>query len=71
MIIDAVKLSQDLIKFPSVSGKQSDIFTFFEDLVAKIGFKSDILEFEGDGGSYKVTNIHSVFNPNNKDNILY
>lgn len=71
MIFDAIKLSQDLIKFPSISGEKSEITDFFEKEVAKIGFKSDIIEFEGDGGTYPVTNIHSIFNPNNSQNILY
>ncbi len=71
MIFDPVTFSQDLIKIPSISGQESKIIDFVESCLAKIGFKSDILEFEGDGGTYGVSNIHSVFNPNNSDNILY
>lgn len=71
MSFDPVSLSQDLIKIPSVSGQKSKIIDFFASEVAKIGFKSDILEFEGDGGTYAVSNVHSIYNPNNKEKILY
>lgn len=71
MIINAVKFSQDLIKIPSISGEDSNIILFFKSVTDKLGFKSDILEFAGDGGTYGVSNIHSLFNPNNSENILY
>ncbi len=71
MTIDAVRFSQDLIKFPSISGSKSDIISYFTDVIEKIGFKSDILTFSGDGGSYEVENVHAVYNPNSSDNILY
>ncbi len=71
MLFDAVKLSQDLIKFPSISGSKTEIIHHFADLAGKIGFKSDILTFSGDGGSYEVDNVHCLYNPNNSKNILY
>ena len=71
MIFDPVKLSQDLIKIPSVSGQKTTIIEFFQKTIEELGFQTDILNFEGDGGSYPVSNIHGVFNPNNSENILY
>ena len=74
MSIDPVQLSQDLIRIPSISGQESnvsDAVNFFHEVVNKIGFESEILNFKGSGGTYEVSNIHSILNPQKHDNILY
>lgn len=70
MKLDAVKLSQELIRIPSYSGVNSDVLEFLLDHLKKLGFSCDILEYEGDA-SYKVNNLHAIFNPKNSDKILY
>lgn len=68
--LDSVKLSQDLIRIPSYSGFNKEVIEFIENILQKAGFTCDILDFDGDG-SYKVNNLHAVFNPNNSERILY
>jgi len=70
MKLDAVTLSQELIRFPSYSGDHPQVIEFLSEHLKKLGFSCDILEYEGDG-SYKVNNLHAVLNPNNSDKILY
>jgi len=68
--LDAVKLSQDLIRFPSYSGNHPQVIEFLCDKLSSLGFACDILEYDGDG-SYKVNNLHAVFNPNNSEKNLF
>jgi succinyl-diaminopimelate desuccinylase len=68
--LNSVKLSQDLIKIPSYSGHNPEVIEFLENILTKAGFSCDILEYDGDD-SYKVNNLHAVFNPNNSDKILF
>ncbi len=67
---NAISLSQDLIRIPSFSGKNDEVIKFLSDYLTDLGFSCEILEYDGDG-SYKVNNLHAVFNPNNADKILY
>lgn len=67
---NAVTLSQKLIQIPSFSGKNDEVIKFLYDYLSNLGFACDILEYDGDG-SYKVNNLHAVFNPKNSDKILY
>lgn len=67
---NAVTLSQKLIQIPSFSGKNDEVIKFLSDYLANLGFVCDTLEYDGDG-SYKVNNLHAVFNPKNSDKILY
>lgn len=68
--LDAIQLSQDLIRFPSYSGNHPQVIEFLAKTLTQLGFTCDILEYDGDG-SYKVNNLHAVFNPNNSDKILF
>lgn len=70
MKLDAVKLSQKLIRIPSYSGVNSEIIEFLAAQLKNLGFTCDILNYDGDG-SYEVNNLHAVFNPNNSEKILY
>ena len=70
MKLDSVELSQELIRIPSYSGFNKEIINFLENILKKENFTCDILEFDGDG-SYKVNNLHAIFNPNNSSRILY
>lgn len=67
---NAVEISQELIKIPSYSGKNDEVIKLMEDYLITMGFKCDIIEYDGDG-SYPVNNIHAILNPNNSENILY
>lgn len=67
---NVISLSQDLIRIPSFSGKNDEVIKFLADYLANLGFACDVLEYDGDG-SYKVNNLHAVFNPNNADKVLY
>lgn len=70
MKLDAISLSQDLIRIPSYSGNNPEVIDFLSGILKNLGFSCDILEYDGDG-SYKVNNLHAVFNPNNSDKILF
>lgn len=70
MQFNAVELSQQLIRIPSFSGVNVEVIDFLENYLQKLGFICQKLEYEGDN-SYKVNNLHAVFNPNNCDKILY
>ena len=67
---DAVKLSQELIRCPSVTGTDAGVINILAETVKKSGFQCDILEFSGDN-SYPVINLHALYNPKNSKNILY
>lgn len=68
--LDAVKFSQELVRIPSYSGVNSQVIDLLAENLKKLGFACDILEYDGDD-SYKVNNLHAVFNPKNSDKILY
>ncbi len=68
--LDAISLSQKLIQIPSHSGVSSEVIELLANLLKNLGFTCDILEYEGDG-SYKVNNLHAIFNPQNSEKILY
>lgn len=67
---NSILLSQKLIQIPSLSGKNEEVINYMSQYLSNLGFKCDILEYDGDG-SYLVNNLHAVFNPNNSDNVLY
>jgi succinyl-diaminopimelate desuccinylase len=70
MKLNAISLSQKLIQIPSYSGVSLEVIEFLKNYLGNLGFVCDILEFDGDG-SYKVNNLHAVFNPQNSEKILY
>ncbi|MDX2082942.1 MAG: succinyl-diaminopimelate desuccinylase [Rickettsiales bacterium] len=70
MKLNAVELSQKLIQIPSYSGVNLEVLEFLEKYLKNLGFVCDFLEYEGDN-SYKVNNLHAVFNPKNYDKVLY
>jgi succinyl-diaminopimelate desuccinylase len=70
MKLDSIKISQELIGIPSYSGNDPKVINFLSTALKNLGFVCDILEFDGDG-SYKVNNLHAVFNPHNAEKILY
>lgn len=70
MKLNSLVLSQKLIQIPSYSGVNHEVIKFLGDYLKNLGFSCDFLEYEG-SNSYKVNNLHAVFNPNNADKILY
>ena len=70
MKLTALSLSQKLIQIPSYSGDNPEVINFLKNYLEKLGFTCDILEYDGDN-SYKVNNLHAVFNPNNAEKILF
>ena len=68
--LNEVELSQKLIQIPSYSGYDEAAMKFMEDYLSDLGFKCEIVNFEGDD-SYKVNNIHAIFNPNNAKEVIY
>lgn len=69
-MMDAIKLSQQLIQIPSYSGTSPEVIGFIKTYLEKLNFTCNILEYEG-SGSYKVNNLHALYNPKNSKNILY
>jgi succinyl-diaminopimelate desuccinylase len=70
MKLNAVQLSQELIKIKSYSGNNPEVINFLADHLKKLGFVCDILNFSSND-SYQVNNLHAVFNPKNYQKILY
>lgn len=70
MKLDAVKLSQKLIQIPSYSGVNPEVLEFLGNYLQNLGFACDFLEFDGED-SYRVNNLHAVFNPKNSERVLY
>lgn len=65
-----ILLSQKLLQIPSFSGNNPEIIEFLSDFLTKLGFKCEILEYEGDD-SYKVNNLHAIYNPKNSSKTIY
>lgn len=70
MKLDALTLSQELIRIPSYSGFNPEAIQYLQGHLETLGFACDVMDFDGDG-SYKVNNLHAVFNPNNAEKILF
>lgn len=70
MKLNEISLSQKLIQIPSFSGKNDEVIEFLSNYLSNLGFVCNTLEYDGDN-SYKVNNLHAVFNPNNSEKILY
>lgn len=70
MKLNSVILSQKLIQIPSYSGVNFEVIEFLGNYLKNLGFTCDYLEYEG-SNSYKVNNLHAVFNPKNSDKVLY
>lgn len=70
MKLNEIELSQKLIQIPSFSGKNDEVIKFLSDYLSNLGFACDTLEYDGDN-SYKVNNLHAVFNPKNSDKVIY
>lgn len=70
MKLNAITLSQKLIQIPSYSGVNLEVIEFLGDYLKNLGFSCDFLTYEG-SDSYKVNNLHAVFNPKNSDKVLY
>lgn len=69
-MLNEIELSQKLIQVPSYSGDNPQVINFLQDYLTNLGFSCDILEYDGDG-SYKVNNLHAVYNPNNSKRVFY
>ena len=69
MTMDAVRLSQELIKCASVTGNDAGIINLLKTYLSKLGFKCDVLEFSEEG-NYPVINLHALFNENNNSDIF-
>lgn len=67
---NAVNLARELIKIPSYSGVSSEIIELLQEKLCKLDFECKILEFDGDK-SYKVNNLHAIFNPNKSTKTIY
>ena len=70
MTSQEVKISQDLIKIPSYSGFNEAVLKYIEEFLVKLGFECENLTFDGDN-SYKVNNLHAIFNPNKSEKTIY
>jgi succinyl-diaminopimelate desuccinylase len=70
MKLDAISLSQHLIKIRSYSGDCPEVLNFLNNYLTNIGFKCDIVSFEGDN-SYKVNNLHAIYNPKKSNKTFY
>ena len=70
MKISEINFSQNLIRIPSYSGFNHEIINLINETLCNLEFKCDILEFDGNN-SYKVNNIHAIYNPNNHSKTLY
>jgi|TARA_Y100000389_G_C17463950_1_gene523952 succinyl-diaminopimelate desuccinylase len=68
--ITEIELSKQLIRIASYSGYNAEVINLIRGYLENIGFKCDIIDFDGDN-SYKVNNLHAIYNPNNSDKILY
>ena len=68
--MDAIKLSHQLIQIPSYSGNSPEVINFLKTYLENLNFTCDILEYEG-SGSYKVNNLHALYNPKNASKTLY
>lgn len=69
-MLNEIELSQQLIRVPSYSGNNPQVILFLRDYLTRLGFQCNILEYDGDG-SYKVNNLHAVYNPQNSSHIIY
>ncbi len=67
---NVIELSQQLIRIPSYSGDNPEVLQFLKNYLEKLNFDCDILEYSGDG-SYRVNNLHALYNPKNSKRILY
>lgn len=70
MSLDPIKLSQDLIRCPSVTGDDAGITDLLANILSKIGFKTTVLDFTSND-SYPVKNLHAIYNPKHSNNVLY
>lgn len=70
MALNEIELSQELIKIPSFSGYNEEAIGLIKKFLENIGFSCEILTFDNDG-SYKVNNLHAIYNPKNSDKNIY
>lgn len=68
--LNSINLAQDLIRIPSYSGVNLEVLELLAIHLKNLGFTCDFLEFDG-ADSYKVNNLHAVFNPKNSEQVLY
>ncbi len=68
--LDALSISQHLIQIPSYSGNSPEVISFLKNHLENLNFKCNILEYE-ENESYKVNNLHALFNPTNSKRTLY
>ncbi len=69
-MISSIDFSQQLIRIPSYSGNNPEILELLKKTLQNLGFECKIIEFEGDG-SYKVNNLHAIYNPKKADKTIY
>ncbi len=67
---DEVKLSQEIVKIESFSGYNPEAINFVANFLKKLDFECDFLTFEEEN-SYKVNNLHAVYNPHKSDKVFY
>lgn len=70
MTRSALEISQNLIKIQSYSGYNSQVIDYITNFLEEFGFQCQKIDFEGDG-SYKVNNLHAIFNPSNSEKNIY
>ncbi len=68
-IIDELKLSKDLIKFPSITPIDAGAISFLQKKLKSIGFKCKVLEFK-DKNSKPIKNLYAKFG-NKQPNLCY
>jgi succinyl-diaminopimelate desuccinylase len=66
----SLQLSQELIKIPSYSGYNQQILLLIDNYLNNLGFSCSHLDFDGDN-SYKVNNLHAIYNPQQHQKTLY
>jgi succinyl-diaminopimelate desuccinylase len=70
MKLDSLAISQKLIQIPSYSGVNLPVIEFLSNYLKNLGFTCTLLDYEG-SNSYKVNNLHAVFNPKNSERVLF
>jgi len=70
MKLNEIQLSQELIKIKSYSGYNPEVLEFLGSSLKSLGFECHFMDFDGNG-SYKVNNLHAIYNPSKSKNILY
>lgn len=65
-----ILLSQKLIDIKSLSGYNYEVIKFLNEYLKSLGFQCQELVYEGNN-SYKVNNLHAIYNPKNSKEVIY